>query len=235
MMLNTNRQNDMDGEQKLARFMDKYFYSKLHGTNGEKYFFERKRDWESQMKGIDICLSVGDKEFLIDEKATLYYSNAMIPTFAFEINSLQGNQDNLIEGWFINDDLLTEYYMLIWPNIKCEKRESDNTWIRKNIKNIKESDFTIVEAMLIEKQKLKDSIFVEGYDRDRLLAYAKKMRELYEGSTRMEEEKICNDIKITFSNQIPEKPVNIVVGKDRLKRLSSAIYLISEDGYASIK
>ena len=63
------RKDDMRAEAELAKFMDRCFYSKLYDIKQNKPVnFERSKDKESQLHGIDIKLCVGNKVFLIDEK-----------------------------------------------------------------------------------------------------------------------------------------------------------------------
>ncbi len=226
------RNTDMKAEKQLASFMDMYFYSKLHDLKGEPISFERIEERQKQLEGIDVVVHVNGKDIIIDEKASIYYSNAMIPTFAFEIDSIQKGHSLPVEGWFINNSLSTMYYMLIWPNIKCEKKEK--VWIRKKLEYISSSDFTIVEAMLIEKKRLQEKIYELGFDREYLVHYAQKIRQKYGKSNDSFDDRIGTYLKIMYSGHLAEKPVNLVVGKELLKEVASAVYLISEDGYAKI-
>ena len=120
-MKESNRKQDSHAEEMLGRFMDKAFYAKLHDKNGDSIQFERVKSEKSQREGIDVIIKTDKKPMYIDEKASFYYSNCMIPTFAFEINFMHKNVLEPVTGWFVNDDLKTECYMLIWPNIKCKK------------------------------------------------------------------------------------------------------------------
>lgn len=79
------RDQDMRAEQQLGEFMDTYFYSRLRSKIGRPLNFIRTSDKERQISGIDVCIESEGKKILIDEKASVYYSNAMIPTFAFEL------------------------------------------------------------------------------------------------------------------------------------------------------
>lgn len=227
------RNQDMKAEEKLGEFMDEYFYSRLNSKGGAPLSFKRMKDRESQLNGVDILIEVDGKNMIIDEKASLYYSNAMIPTFAFELDSIQRGKTEPVEGWLVNDNLATEYYMLIWPNVKCIKQ--DKQWIRKDIKCLQKDDFTIVEAFLVPKQGIRMELERRGYDREHLLLYAKRMREMYKGQDGMKEEPINDEMKFTFSGQLAEKPVNIVIRKSLLQMRAKGIYLISADGYATIK
>jgi hypothetical protein len=232
--LESNRNIDMKAEKQLASFLDEHFYSRLHDKNGISVKFDRKKDKTSQLQGIDVELNADGKTFIIDEKASFYYSNAMIPTFAFEINSLQKGHNEPVDGWFVNDSLKTEYYLLIWPNIKCEYKSQNEQWVRKNLDNIKQSDFTIVEAMLIERKRLLTEVEKYGCSKPSLIEYAKKLRTSMNNKIESKSEIINNNIKIMYSGNIAEKPINAVIHKKLLKSIASATYLISEDGYAQI-
>lgn len=232
-MTESLRNQDMKAENELANFMDSYFYSQLVAKDGGKLSYKRISDRRVQLNGVDVCIEAANREMLIDEKASVYYSNVMIPTFAFELDSIQGGHSEPVEGWFINDELKTEYYMLIWPNIKCIR--DGNQWIRKDIKDISKDDFTIVEAMLIKKSDIRKVLERNGYDRPRLIEYSKKMRELYSKENSKQEKELMENVKITFSGQLAEKPINLVIRKELLKKLAKGIYLISEDGCAAIR
>ena len=232
-MIESFRNQDMNAEHMLAAFMDEYFYSRLVSQDGKPLTFKRMDDKESQLRGIDVCIETGGRKIFIDEKASLYYSNAMIPTFAFELDSIQKGHDHPIEGWFINDDLETEYYMLIWPNVRCTQERGQ--WVRKEIRDIRREDFTIVESMMIKKSDIRDRLCKQGYDRLHLIEYAKRYRELCEKKTGRQEEDILDGIKIMFSGQLAERPINLVIRKELLIEMAKRVYLISADGFATIK
>ena len=123
--------------------------------------------------------------------------------------------------------------MLIWPNVKCEKK--NGKWIRKDLATIKRDDFTIVEAMLIEKKDIRLSLEQRGYDKYHLAEYARKLRLMYSEEKKMIEQKLNSEVKLTFSGQLAEAPINLVIKKEMLRRIAKSIYLISCDGYATIK
>ena len=231
-MTDSFRQNDMKAEKQLADFMDRCFYSKLYDLQGNKVRFERKADRKSQLHGIDVEIVVGERKFFIDEKASFYYSNAMIPTFAFEIDSIQKDKIEPVKGWLLNDSLATNYYMLIWPNVKCEL--INNQWVRKEIGKLTSYDFTIVEAMLVKKEQILIEIEKRGLDSKYLLNYAKSMRKNLIDSEKTYTKNVDNQIKIMYSGNLAEKPINAVIRKDLIKSIAKATYLISEDGYARI-
>lgn len=232
-MVDSYRKTDMKAEETLGRFMDRCFYKKLCASN-HLATFERKEDVNVQLSGVDVELNINGVKYLIDEKAALYYSNAMIPTFAFEIDSIQKNHEFPVPGWFINQNLQTDYYMLIWPNVKCEM--INNIWRRKNLEQLNDRDFTIVEAMLIKKSTLFEELEKMNCSLERLKIYAKKLREQMAGRQETERSP-CegnDNIKIVYSGKIKEQPINLVINKKILKSLAVGMWLIAEDGYATI-
>lgn len=100
---------------------------------------------------------------------------------------------------------------------------------------MQKDDFTIVEAFLVPKHEIRMELERRGFDRAHLIDYAKMLREKFLGKETMQEEKISEEIKFKFSGQLAEKPINVVIKKSLLKKLAKGIYLISSDGYATLK
>ncbi len=250
---------DMKLEQILADFMDRNFYSKIRGLDGKKVDYRRIKDLKTQRAGVDVELHFDKKTIRIDEKASLKFCNSMIPTFAFELDSIQNNSNQPIIGWFLNKELLTDYYMLIWPNIKCEgkkardkKKESncegkgnnrkekdgkcvEDKCLKKSLEDLVEDDFTILEAYLIKKQKLIKAVEKKGWSKKRLMDEARKFRRENQGIEKPNPKILNNVFKLCLSGFLAERPVNLVINKSFLKKVASRIYLISNDGYAMVE
>lgn len=230
MLSGSKRAEDMKAEEVLGEFLDRFFYTPLQKENKDFAYF-RKYDIQYQYNGVDVLIERGKKKFFIDEKAALYYSNMMIPTFAFEIESIQKENGVPVKGWFVNNSLNTTHYVLIWPNIKCEITEN-NLCIRKSLSEIKYSDFTIVEAMLISKKAISDYLESFGFTDQKLVSYAKEIRQ----SGKEGKVEVDNDnLYFFYSKKIAEQPINLVVKKQILFSLAQKVYLISQDGMARIK
>ena len=71
--------------------------------------------------------------------------------------------------------------------MKCVKK--DKKWIRKDIKNLQKVDFTIFEAFLVPKQGIRMELERRGYDREHLILYAQRMREMCNGQTAIKKKK----------------------------------------------
>jgi hypothetical protein len=202
--METNRIYDMKAEQELTKFLDKYFYSKLEGLT-----FERKNDKPSQFKGIDLILSKKDKSIKIDEKAALSYINKDIKTFSFEIDFI--NQAGKVqEGWLFNKDLETNAYVLMYIKAKHE-----------DFKTLKEEDIIEVEVLMIDKVRILNYL---KHDEEYIKNMAQWLRnQNYNGRYNIEG---LYDYAFYSSLNYGEKPINILIRKEKLIDLSSKHFIV---------
>lgn len=228
------RKQDMKLETELSLFLDEYLYPNILRQYKAYSKFIRIKNKNQQLLGIDIIIENTDKSTInIDEKASVYYSNAMIPTFAFEIDSYQGNRNKLVPGWLLNDNLETNYYNLMWPNVKCVQNK-EKEWIRKPLSEITKSDFTIIESMMINKNKLIERIEKDIGPKSQLLEYANRIRR-NDLTLKNNKFKLAAGYNIVYTENRKEKPINLVIKKNILSDVADAIYLVSQDGSARIK
>ena len=212
MAYNTFRSKDMEAERELAKFLDKHLYTNSIFTRAE-----RTDNASTQIDGSDIILSIpslGIRDAVVDEKASIYYINKDLRTFVLEISFLnRGYQYN--EGWFVDESLSTEYYLM--------------QWIKANVADpwqVKENNITEIECVLISKAKLKEYFDNEGYDKAKLLQTAKKMRA--ENQTMIAP--AGKPYRFYFTQKLAEKPVNILLNKEEYIRLSEFHYFVRPNG-----
>lgn len=213
----SRRQIDSRGEKAISVFLDKYFYDKAREKRLLAYF-ERIYDAKLQIKGIDVLL---DKERKIDEKAQLHYINRPLESFAFEIDYYSEEQNRIVDGWFVNVTNETEEYMLLWiDSAKTEK-----------INRIVSEDFECVTANLLNKKHLKEYLIQLGIT-DQLLkkdAYEMRKKEI-------ERIELSDDIYMRYSLDVySEKPINMVIKKNLLDKISSKRFKIRKDGIEVIQ
>ena len=202
----------MEAERELAKFLDKHLYTNSIFTRAE-----RTDNASTQIDGSDIILSIpslGIRDAVVDEKASIYYINKDLRTFVLEISFLnRGYQYN--EGWFVDESLSTEYYLM--------------QWIKANVADpwqVKENNITEIECVLISKAKLKEYFDNEGYDKAKLLQTAKKMRA--ENQTMIAP--AGKPYRFYFTQKLAEKPVNILLNKEEYIRLSEFHYFVRPNG-----
>ena len=207
----------MRAEQALSAFLDEFFYQRLL-DEGRFSSFLRITDKETQLKGIDVIGCSGISEAYIDEKAQLHYINKHLPTFAFELSFLSGEKECI--GWFLNDELKTTHYLLLWPNARTTSLE-----------RVKQSDFTHVEAMMISKSNLKKYLFDLGLEYHVLT----RINTILRNKNRVGPQGTAYDgIKFYVSppDILPENPINIVINRKHLEKVPGAItYWISKDKF----
>lgn len=207
------RKIDSRGEKALGIFLDTYFYKKAQELRIIKYA-NRIYEKESQKKGIDIILNNTSN---VDEKAQLYYINNPVDSFVFEIDYYNEKKQNISDGWFISSVNETDAYLLIWI------RKAKTTHINRLVAE----DFEIIEANLIKKDKIKNYIQKWGITDEVIKKKAIEMR-----AHEIERFVINDECHITYSfkkGDYSEKPINLVLRKNRLDALSEYRFLITKE------
>ena len=208
MAYNSFRQKDMEAERELSKFLDKHLYSKSIFARAE-----RTDDSGLQMDGSDIIISVPSlniTDAVVDEKASIYYINKDLRTFVLEISFLNRGL-HYSEGWFIDDSLLTDYYLMQWI-----KADVADPW------QVKETNITEIECVLVSKAKLKAYFEEEGYSKEKLLQIAQEMRT----SRKVMINPPGKPYRFFYSIKLAEKPVNILLNKEEYIRLSEFHYFV---------
>lgn len=208
MAYNTFRTKDMEAERELAKFLDKHLYSKDIFTRAE-----RTDSAYTQIEGSDIILTIPSlniQDAVVDEKASIYYINKDLKTFVLEISFLNRGYQ-IQEGWFVNDQLSTQYYLM--------------QWIKANVADpwqVKEGNITEIECVLVSKKKLKDYFEREGYDKTRLIQLSQQMR----ASQQKMLAPAGKPYRFFFTQNLAEKPVNILLNKEEYIRLGEFHYFV---------
>lgn len=187
------RNRDMKVERELARFMD------IHLYNDERFSVANRTDTiEEQLSGSDIILSIPSLnvfDIVVDEKGQTQYMNNPLPTFSLELSFFNGNEE--IMGWFLDDEKKTQYYMFIWP-------KANNGW------NATCDDIIEVDYALVSKQSLREYFESKGLSREKLIEKNSLIRK---GNQKGAIEKGKEDYWFYYSDQLVEKPINIVLRK----------------------
>ena len=158
---------DRRNETKMNQFMRLYYYSRLINADGTKVEPEFISDKARQTQGIDVIYSRDNRKYVIDEKAQLdyIYSERPLPTFVLELlNSSSGRR-----GWFINDELKTEYYMFIWPHADIQHKDKQ----LRSVDDIQYADYALVESTYL-KSEIERQYHQSA---DRLMEYALRLSE----------------------------------------------------------
>lgn len=212
----TRRNEDLSAESQLAIFMDRYLYDRFP-TGSSFSSIRRVYDKQEQLKGIDVeFIGTDGRVYNVDEKAQLYYLNQNLPTFAFELLSFQKGYDTI--GWLCNSNLKTDLYMLIWPFASTDKS-----------KGIRWEQFSKVDCLLIQKQKVLKLLADKGLTPDRLITDAKRIRA--SGKTgRISIQGVHGIYYFASSSQYyKEAPINVIISKPLLQGIASRRYIVTPD------
>lgn len=205
---------DMNAEQHLAKYLDEYFYNRLSQESKYKSII-RISDKELQLKGVDVIVETQNNKYYIDEKAQLYYINQGLPTFAFEVDFINRNNE-LSPGWLYNNDLLTDYFFLIWPYAT-----------KNDLSKITVDDFTFLDCLMVRKKNIQGYLASCGWDKPSVLSKAKEIRH---SNRRNKIEVGQKGFYFYFSEykNYSEQPINIVIRKRILQKLAARNYKISK-------
>lgn len=198
MAYNSNRKEDSRLELIVNEFLDDYFYSKEFDK--AKWVIEK----EEQLKGIDVYLTSekhGLNEAKVDVKSAVTCSTRYLPTFSLELSFI-GRRGGEKIGWFLNEDLDTEYCLLIYPR-------SQKYYTEMELKD----DIDYIDYYLVKKSDLVKFFESRGYDKERLKKVSDEMRAEYAktGGDKLSWDSDSENFHFVLSGKLAEKPVNAVV------------------------
>ena len=201
----TRRISDSSAEREVAKFLDYHLYARL--ARAPFHFQSRRTDTlQDQRAGSDIILTAPHQTYTIDEKTQIYYINRSLPTFAFELDSIQNGV--LRTGWFLDDTLATTHYLLVWPHA-----------LHTNSATLRFDDISKLECLCVGKTALKQFVTARGWDAQKLQQFAKNLREKKDyGPTKIGD----NVLYFYFSNpeHYAEAPVNILFYRHVLEAIA---------------
>ena len=219
----SRKKEDMQAEQILAKIMDEWIWSKLHGV-GNISSHIRETMKSNQINGTDVWLyTKNNRKISIDEKAQLYYINQNLPTFAFELGFI-GQTGDIKNGWFIKDKLDTKMYMLIYPYA--------NT---KDITKLDVTSFLKLDCILISKNIIWKELYKIGLTKEFLLEETIKMREKGEIGRKFFTNIDWCYLNLSDPKKYSEAPINIVIRKEKLLEMANQVFTCTKDKLVLLK
>ena len=201
----TIREYDEHCEKIVSQFLDEHFYKLLPKLEN----FERITDKQYQVKGVDVIINYKDRQIYVDEKAAVKYLK--LKTFALELSFLN-RFGKLQTGWFLDKKKINDYYLFVWINELTGDKIEDISSIRE------------IDVALVKKEKLFNHLETLGWTLDKLKAKDKQIREQRNVNMGNIKKYGC---KFSYSKQLKEKPINILLPKTS--------YIELADVYKNIK
>lgn len=200
-------------------------YNLVYRINNIAY--ERCSDRDLQIAGVDVYLTFArqDKRNCVDEKCATNYWDRPLNTFSMELSfDMCDKQSGLpigkrYKGWFVNPNNISEYYALGY--VSAESKE-----------NLIQGQLKSFECILVNKDKirayLKDAMKVT----DLTEVEAELQARIDAGIGKLNQRGgyfyyPADGIKVVRSEQLAEKPVNIVISKQTLSSLSDIHCIIT--------
>lgn len=215
MAKKSNREEDARLEGIVNDFLDKYFFNQ----DFEKV--QWVKDKKEQTSGVDVYLT--SEKFKLDNakvdiKSAVKYSTRYLPTYALEVSFINKWGEDC-QGWLVNDKLVTEYYLLLYPRSQKYYEEMQVA-----------DDIDYIEYYLVKKTDIMDFLNSRGYDKERLKEVSDGMREEYiqevrkgngdPGTLRWNSD--SQNFYFTLSGTLAEEPVNVVIKRQVYEHYSRA-------------
>jgi len=215
--MQSNRATDTKVEKLYSQFLDMYFYPQLMSDFKDIKDAKRAYDYETQISGVDVDITMKDDSHMyIDEKVAAYYANKQLDTYSFELYFTGRSAERY--GWFINDELKTNKYVLVYPRVRAgiamEYMELD--------------DILGVDIIVIGKKKLKSYLNSRNITKSYMLSIVD-----YMNNSRSVSYVPIHGTKVAYfhrSNKFPESPINLIVKKSKLAELATAVYTVDKSG-----
>ena len=202
-MAESTRKADTVVEREIAKFLDRHLYSSDLFTKAR-----RTDSLSEQIAGSDIVVSTRDGRLVdavVDEKVAARYANRRLETFSLELSFLDKNGD-WTEGWFLDEQKTTEYYLLGWIlDVDIPKR-ADGTF---NTELITADNIRRLQWALVERDRIVRFLKEQSYPIDRLVRIDEAIRD--RGYVKTNE--FINGVSFRYSNQLQEEPINILLKK----------------------
>lgn len=205
MARNKNKvKQDKKGEKIVHQFLLEHFY--LDEVDNKEVM---DSDMFGQLHGIDTFFFKNGFKYKCDEKAALDYVNKpkKLNTFCLELSCLN-TKDELMEGWFTNDEMETNSYLFAWVD-KAKKYIIDCV-----------DDILEVEVMLVLKQDIYDYFKSIGWDKDKL---RRKCNNIRYNDDRNMGNYYTNGCKFSFVDKLPEQPINVLLTRDVYRNMPHTI------------
>lgn len=193
------RQQDYQSENSVSTFLDRHFYPS-HVSN-----FKRYTDQDYQFKGIDVSFDFESHvKMLVDEKAAAHYVNKNLPTFALELDYI-GSDGELKPGWLFDSEKQTQYYLFSW------------IWANKE-RGFSVDDITKLEVALVKRNSILTFLTEHGMDSSKARDISSQVRQ--SGRSGRHDPLPFAPFKVYFTDFLSEKPINVIVRKSNLIRMS---------------
>lgn len=213
--IKSNRNYDLNLEKIMQANFDK-----IYNICGIKCI--RCTDKRNQLLGVDLVAQKSSKYYNIDEKCATDCFGKDLKTFALELSAeicdkkSKTSTGKRVDGWFLKKDSKTDVYAFAYVRANSRKDICNNNIKRFEVIFVKKQKLIKYISEIIgtpsELKKL-DEDFRKEVLEGKVASYGEQEKRKYK--------KILNkDFTLCWSYHLAESPVNLLVSKSLLKKLS---------------
>ena len=193
-------------------FLDRYLYTEANGFTN----LERVEDRPRQIKGVDVEFEFNGDFHRADEKAATSYINKDLATFSLEL-AFVNKQNEIMDGWFLNEDLMNDSYVFVWidqGDVVPFSDESPDVEVLTGVDGIR-----VADVAFVNKHAIHGYLSSIGWDDDKLRTKCDRILDNPEG------EKMGNvwrnGCKFSYSQHLVEQPVNVIISRTKIIEMSA--------------
>lgn len=207
-----SRKEDIRIEGVCGRFLDQHLFSRING------YVKRNTDRELQYRGVDVSISSDvSGNWVIDEKVKYFgCTNKALDCLSFEITRI--NQAGYRDiGWYASSRQLTNAYYFISPFLEKGDQPSD----------IVDSNLTATQVLIVQKDKVEKFVKDNGYSTMDIMQLAEELAQMpywkLDKKGKVRKILVQNKLWLTYSSNLDEEPVNLVIPRSELKKLPGVV------------
>ena len=209
--LKSNRAKDSELEKAIQKH-----YNLVYRINGIPY--KRCDDTELQLKGQDLSFTAKSGQKIVDEKCATNYWNKPLNTFAMEMSFDMCDRQTgepigkRYDGWFINPDNISTTYSLGYVKAKSQE-------------DLSVGRLESFECIIVEKKAINDYL-CKAFNVNDIYDAEEMFLDMIDDGTASQNDrggyfwKVNNDIKMVRSDNLAERPLNIVINKATIAKMS---------------
>lgn len=191
------------------------------------------RENKNQHSGVDFKITSeeifnSDKSYNIDLKCALKYIKpfqveesirpSKMPTFAFEL-SYYNKQNQECDGWLFGEKYFsTDYYMISWIWADVPFTINEKGFLNTDSSNLDYDSVREIELMIISKKEMQNYARKLGLNKSTSRFKSSVLRK--SGNNELFLHDRMRFPKLHYSKTLQEKPVNLVVHENDLKKLA---------------
>lgn len=205
------RRTDETAANIITKWLKEHFYTEANGISNYQY----NNDLDLQYKGVDTEFDRNGHHYVCDEKAAVQYINKPLQTFAFELSFLdKGNSYH--DGWLLDESKINDSFLCVWIDM------AEGVYAPKDLTDAEQ--IKTVSVALVRRETIVNYLSSLGWTKDGLKSKTCKIRQ---NPTENRGDVYRYGCKFTYSQQLVEQPVNVLIHRRKLMEIADVARVIN--------